>query len=129
MAHKAHSMRTPLGKVRGLGSAKSGLSHWWHQRLTAFAMLPLICWMIWLIFSLSGADYQQAVSLISHPVNATIMLLFVGVGFWHAALGLQVVLEDYVGNETVRMIALIMVKMLAILLASLSLFSILKIAL
>ena len=92
-------------------------------------MLPLICWMIWLIFSLSGADYQQAVSLISHPVNATIMLLFVGVGFWHAALGLQVVLEDYVGNETVRMIALIMVKMLAILLASLSLFSILKIAL
>ena len=129
MAHKADSMRTPLGKVRGLGAAKSGLSHWWHQRLTAIAMLPLICWMIWLIFSLSGADYQQAVSLISHPVNATIMLLFVGVGFWHAALGLQVVLEDYVGNETVRMIALIMVKMLAILIASLSLFSILKIAL
>jgi len=129
MSQKADSMRTPLGRVRGLGAAKSGLSHWWHQRLTAIAMVPLMGWMIWLVLNLAGASYAEAAALVSHPAHATIMMLFVGVGFWHASLGLQVVLEDYVSHEGRRMMAIIAVKMLAILLASLSMFSILKIAL
>ena len=129
MKQHQNTMRTPLGRVRGLGAAKSGLSHWWHQRLTALAMAPLILWMLWLVFQLAGADYAAATALISHPVNATVMLLCVGVGFWHASLGLQVVLEDYVSHEGVRLAALIVVKMAAILMASLCAFSILKIAL
>ena len=58
MSQKADSMRTPLGRVRGLGAAKSGLSHWWHQRLTAIAMVPLMGWMIWLVLNLAGASYR-----------------------------------------------------------------------
>ncbi len=129
MSHQGKSMRSPLGRVRGLGAAKSGLSHWWHQRLTALAMAPLMVWMLVLVFQLVGADYAAATALMSHPVNATVMLLCVGVGFWHASLGIQVVLEDYVSHEGARFGALIIVKMAAVLFASLSAFSILKIAL
>lgn len=129
MSHQGKSMRSPLGRVRGLGAAKSGLSHWWHQRLTALAMAPLMVWMLVLVFQLVGADYAAATALMSHPVNATVMLLCVGVGFWHASLGIQVVLEDYVSQEGARFGALIIVKMAAVLFASLSAFSILKIAL
>ncbi len=68
MSQKADSMRTPLGRVRGLGAAKSGLSHWWHQRLTAIAMVPLMGWMIWLVLNLAGASYAEAVALVSHPL-------------------------------------------------------------
>ena len=63
MSQKADSMRTPLGRVRGLGAAKSGLSHWWHQRLTAIAMVPLMGWMIWLVLNLAGAAMPKRLRL------------------------------------------------------------------
>ena len=111
MTKQTKSMSTPLARARGLGSAKSGLHHWWHQRVSAVAMVGLVSWMVVLLFSLVEADYQTALNVLAHPVNATVVVLFVAVGLWHASLGLQVVLEDYVANEGVRLIAILAVKM------------------
>ena len=122
-------MSTPLAKARGLGSAKSGLHHWWHQRVSAVAMVGLVRWMVVLLFSLVDADYQTALNMLAHPVNATVVVLFIAVGLWHASLGLQVVLEDYVANEGVRLIAILAVKMTASVIAVLSILSVLKVAL
>ena len=124
-----HSMQTPLARVRGLGSAKSGLSHWWHQRLTAIAMVPIIVASLILVAQIGMLDYQGAIDLMANPLAATLLLLLVLVGFFHAALGLQVVIEDYVGNEGARMGLIIAVKMISFALAVLSIVSILKVAL
>ena len=129
MARQTKSMSTPLARARGLGSAKSGLHHWWHQRVSAVAMVGLVSWMVVLLFSLVEADYQTALNMLAHPVNATVVVLFVAVGLWHASLGLQVVLEDYVANEGVRLIAILAVKMAASVTAILAILSVLKVAL
>ena len=126
---KSNSMKTPLAEARGLGAAKSGLAHWWHQRLTAIAMIGLVAWMCVIIVMLVGADYSGAMALLSHPVNAALIMLFIGVGFWHSSLGLQVVLEDYVAHEGVRLALIIAIRMALVLLGAISLLSILKIAL
>lgn len=126
---KSNNMKTPLAQARGLGAAKSGLSHWWHQRLTAIAMVGLVAWMCALVVMLTGADFESAMSLLSHPINAAILILFVGVGFWHSALGLQVVLEDYVAHEGIRLTMIIALRMVLILLGAISMLSLLKIAL
>ena len=129
MARQTKSMSTPLARARGLGPAKSGLHHWWHQRVSAVAMVGLVSWMVVLLFSLVDADYQTALNMLAHPVNATVVVLFIAVGLWHASLGLQVVLEDYVANEGVRLIAILAVKMTASVIAVLSILSVLKVAL
>lgn len=129
MIRQTKSMSTPLARARGLGSAKSGLQHWWHQRVSAVAMVGLVSWMVVLLFSLVEADYQTALNMLAHPVNATVVVLFVAVGLWHASLGLQVVLEDYVANEGVRLIAILAVKMAASVTAILAILSVLKVAL
>ncbi len=126
---KSNSMKTPLAQARGLGTAKSGLSHWWHQRLTAIAMVGLVAWMCVLVVMLAGADFDVAISLLSHPINAAILILFIGVGFWHSALGLQVVLEDYVSHEGIRLTMIIAFRMVLMLLGAISMLSLLKIAL
>ena len=122
-------MKTPLAEARGLGTAKSGLSHWWHQRLTAIAMIGLVAWMCVIIVMLIGADYPGAMAILSHPVNAALVMLFIGVGFWHSSLGLQVVLEDYVAHEGVRLALIVAIRMVLVLLGAVSLLSVLKIAL
>ena len=129
MTRQTKSMSTPLARARGLGSAKSGLHHWWHQRVSAVGMVGLVSWMVVLLFSLVDADYQTALNMLAHPVNATVVVLFVAVGLWHASLGLQVVLEDYVANEGVRLIAILAVKMAASVTAILAILSVLKVAL
>ena len=129
MTRPTKLMSTPLARARGLGSAKSGLHHWWHQRVSAVAMVGLVSWMVVLLFSLVDADYQTALNMLAHPVNATVVVLFIAVGLWHASLGLQVVLEDYVANEGVRLIAILAVKMAASVIAVLSILSVLKVAL
>ena len=129
MTRQTKSMSTPLARARGLGSAKSGLHHWWHQRVSAVAMVGLVSWMVVLLFSLVEADYQTALNILAYPVNATVVVLFVAVGLWHASLGLQVVLEDYVANEGVRLIAILAVKMAASVTAILAILSVLKVAL
>ena len=127
--NKSRSMQTPLAAVRGLGSAKSGLHHWWNQRMTAVAMVPLVIWMVSLCILMTGASYQDALAIASHPANATVLILFVAVGFWHAILGLQVILEDYVAAEGLRLVLIVVIRMFAIALAALSILSIFRVAL
>jgi succinate dehydrogenase / fumarate reductase, membrane anchor subunit len=88
--------RDPLAKARGLGSAKDGVSHWSTQRITAMALLILVPWFIYFAVSLLGADFVIVRAAIAKPLNATLLLGFVIAMFWHARLGLQVVIEDYI---------------------------------
>jgi succinate dehydrogenase / fumarate reductase membrane anchor subunit len=90
------NMRDPLAIARGLGSAKDGTNHWWVQRLTALALMLLTPWFVWLAISLIGADQYTVRETIGQPLNATLMLAYTLAMFWHAQLGLQVVIEDYV---------------------------------
>lgn len=88
--------RTPVARARGLGSAKSGTGHFWWQRVTAVALVPLVAWFIGTIVSLAGADLATVQAAIARPWNAIVFALFALTLFWHAKLGLQVVIEDYV---------------------------------
>ena len=89
-------LRTPLKRVRGLGAAKSGVGHWWRQRVTALVLLLLVPWIVGLLVSMVGNDAAHARDLVARPWNAIALASFVIAGFWHARLGLQVVIEDYV---------------------------------
>ena len=93
------SLRTPLGKVRGLGSAKSGTEHFWMQRVTAIANIPLTIGFIILLVSLIGADHSAVAARLGHPIIAMLVLAFILSITWHMRLGMQVVIEDYVHHE------------------------------
>ncbi|MBC7655544.1 MAG: succinate dehydrogenase, hydrophobic membrane anchor protein [Frankiaceae bacterium] len=90
------NFRHPLATARGLGSAKDGVGHWWIQRLTAMALLLLAPWFAWLVLGLVGADHFTIRQSLAQPLNASLLLAFVLSLFWHAQLGMQVVIEDYV---------------------------------
>lgn len=122
-------LRTPLAKVKGLGSAKSGLHHWWMQRLTAIALIPLTLWFCFAVAALPEANYETVREWIGSTFNATMLTLFVVVGFYHAQLGLQVIIEDYVSCHTKRTAAIIAVNFACVFFAVAGVFSILKIAL
>jgi len=92
-------LTNPLKRARNHGSAGSGVHHWWAQRFSAILLIPLTLWMVWSLALLSGADYAAAVRWISAPWNAAILLLLIGATFYHARLGLQVVIEDYVHHR------------------------------
>ena len=96
------SLRTPLGRVRGLGSAKEGTAHWWAQRLTAIALVPLVLWFAVSLIVLAGADHATVAAWLRDPVAAVLMLLLILAGFHHAQLGMQVVIEDYVHSEVAQ---------------------------
>lgn len=93
------SIRSPLNRARGAGSARSGTHHWWLQRLTSVALIPLVLWLLSCIDCLVNPGYQQTVMWLNNPFVAIVMLLFIVFGFYHAALGLQVVIEDYVHKK------------------------------
>ena len=90
------NLRDPLATARGLGSAKDGTNHWWYQRVTAVALMLLVPWFIGLALGLIGREQETVRAVLGHPLNATLLLAFVLSLFWHARLGLQVVVEDYV---------------------------------
>ncbi len=120
--------RTPLSKVKGLGSAKEGTSHFWAQRLTAIALVPLVLWLAFSIARLPDMDYLSIREWLSQPFNAIVMILFLIAGFYHARLGLQVVIEDYVGAHGPRTAAIIAVTFLAAALGVTGVFSVMRIA-
>jgi succinate dehydrogenase / fumarate reductase membrane anchor subunit len=92
----ANRFRSPLGRAIGLGSAKSGFGHWWIERITALALIPLSVWFAASLIAYSGSDYQAFIRWMGSPVTTVLMVLLLITLFWHAALGLQVVIEDYV---------------------------------
>ena len=119
--------RTPLSYTRGLGPAKGGVHHWWMQRLTAFALVPLTLWFIVSIIQLTGANYQTAVVWLSSPTNSVLMLLLIAATFHHMQLGLKVIIEDYVDGEGIKIIGIVSVNLISVFLAVAATFAVLKI--
>ena len=122
------SYRTPIGRARGLGSAKDGTAHWWAQRLTALALVPLVLWFVISVVGLVGAGRGALVDWLGSPVAAGLTILLIGATFHHAQLGVQVVIEDYVHNEAVKIAAIILVKFAAVVLALAGILAVLSIA-
>lgn len=104
------SLQTPLARARGLGSAKDGTHHWWAQRLTAIALVPLSLWFIYSLVCIGAMDYNAAIDWLQSPFTSVLMILFIFVLFYHAQLGLQVVIEDYVSNEIVKISSIILLR-------------------
>lgn len=104
------SLQNPLAKARGLGSAKDGTGHWWAQRTSAVALVPLVIYVLYLLVSLAGADYATIRLAIAQPWNAVLLILFFATAFWHARLGLQVVIEDYIHARWLEISLMIVVK-------------------
>jgi succinate dehydrogenase / fumarate reductase membrane anchor subunit len=117
-----------LGRAIGLGSAKEGVDHWWWQRVSAIALVPLSLWLVVAVIGLAGADLDTVILWLDNPVAAVMFVLLIAATFYHGALGLQVVIEDYIGNESLKFAALIVMKLAAFLLAALGIFSVLKLA-
>jgi len=122
------TLRTPLGRVRGAGSAKSGSHHWWMQRVTSIALLPLTIWFILSLASSAGMTHAEARAWIGHPLNAVLLLALIGLTFHHVAAGLQVVIEDYVRRDGTRIAALLAVKGGCALLALAAALAVIRIA-
>ncbi len=121
-------LRAPLGRVRGLGSAKSGTHHFWVQRVTAIALIPLSLWFIYAVLSLVGADHATVSSWLQSPINAVLMILLLLATFHHLQLGLQVVIEDYIHGEGTKIASLMILKGGSLVLAVAGTFAVLKVA-
>ncbi|MDP6705235.1 MAG: succinate dehydrogenase, hydrophobic membrane anchor protein [Alphaproteobacteria bacterium] len=120
------SLRSPLARVTGLGAAKDGTQHWWLQRLTAIALVPLGVWLVASLVSLVGAERAVVVAWLGHPLAAVLMLLTLGAGFYHLKLGMQVVIEDYVHTEWLKVTCLVLNAFACIFLAAASMLAALK---
>ncbi|MBT5030986.1 MAG: succinate dehydrogenase, hydrophobic membrane anchor protein [Proteobacteria bacterium] len=120
--------RSPLKNARGLGSANEGLSHWWLQRVTAVALIPLCLWFVYSVLGFLGAPHAVVVSWFGSPLNSSLMLLFVLVSLYHGQTGVQVVIEDYIHTKVLNIGLLLLVKGFSALLAVVAVVSVLKMA-
>ncbi len=124
-----NTLRSPLGRVRGLGSAKGGTHHWFMQRVTSVALLPLTIWFACsAVFTLAGASYEVAAQWVAQPWNAVLLLALVIATFHHVASGLQVVIEDYSTTEAGKLVGILLVKAICWLLALASVLAVLRVA-
>lgn len=121
-------LRTPLAKVRGLGSAKEGTDHFWKQRLTAVANVFLVCFLIVLLVRLAGADHATVKHALAKPLNSIALLLLVVSGVIHMRLGMQTIIEDYVHSEGRKVAALMLNTFFAILIGITCAFAVLKLS-
>jgi len=122
-------METPLGRVRGLGSARSGALHWWHERLTSISTLLLLVWFFVSLLRLPDFQYQTVAAWLGAPLAAVPMLLLIVSVFWHLTMGLRVVVEDYVHEEGGKLFWLVAINFLSLFAAGLCVFAMLRIAL
>ena len=106
--------RTPLARARGLGSAKEGVHHWWAQRLTAIALIPLVVWFAISLVMMSGADYNVVRAWIGSPIVMVLLILTITIGLHHSQLGMQVVIEDYVGGDGWKLALIVLVRFIAV---------------
>jgi len=121
-------LRSPISRVRHLGSAKEGTHHWWAQRLTALALVPLVIWFVVSLVCLSTADYAAVRAWVGSPISMVLLVLTIAMTFHHGQLGLQVVIEDYIHVEWQKITLLILVKGIALLLAVVGIVAIARIA-
>ncbi|MGE5723362.1 MAG: succinate dehydrogenase, hydrophobic membrane anchor protein [Sphingomonadales bacterium] len=121
-------METPLGRVRGLGPARSGARHWWTERLTSVSTLLLLIWLLVSLLRLPGLDRGAVVEWLASPANAVAMLLLIGSSFWHIRLGMQVIIEDYVHEDGNKLFLFVLLNFFCIVAAVIGFFSVLKIA-
>lgn len=121
-------MRSSLGRVRGLGSANEGVRHWWGQRVSAIALVPLALWFVVAVISQMGATWVEFAAWLGLFGNAILMLLLIAVLFYHAFIGLQVVIEDYVHHEGAKVITLMAVKFILAIMAVSCILAVLRLA-
>ena len=124
----AKSMRTPLGRVRSLGASHSGTSDFWRQRITAVAMVLLMVPVVVVVMMLLGRNQAGAAQILGSPVVAIILLLFIVASSWHMKIGMQVVIEDYVQQETVKLVAIMANNFFSFAVALASIYAILKLS-
>jgi succinate dehydrogenase / fumarate reductase membrane anchor subunit len=120
--------QTPLHKVQGMGSSHSGTGHFWHERLTAVALIPLSLWFAYVMLGLAGTNEVTALQFLAHPWNALLMGAFICFALWHTYLGLQVVVDDYVHTAGSKIFLLILIRLSIIAAGATSLFAIVRIA-
>lgn len=119
--------QTPLGRARGLGSARQGSRHWWQQRVTAVALVPVSLWFVICIGKLPGASYAEVTSWIAEPWNTVLLLSFIFLSLYHAMLGLQVVIEDYVHHDWAKIFGILGVRLVTAFLALDTAYAVLRI--
>jgi len=122
------SLRSPLRRVTYLGSAKGGSSHWYAQRVTAVALVLLGLWLVVSLATMGGTSHARVVAWLASPVAAALAVLLVVTGAWHALLGLQVVIEDYVGDKGTRLAVLLVVRFALVVAAVVGVLAVLRIA-
>ena len=128
MAPKVEVMRSHLSRARGLGAAKSGIHHWWAERVTAIALVPLTVWFVYAVLHLLGAPQASVHRFVASPINTVLLLAMVAMTFHHMQLGLQVVMEDYISSQKWQPVAILVNKAVALLLGLLCAVSILRMA-
>jgi succinate dehydrogenase / fumarate reductase membrane anchor subunit len=122
------SFRTPLGRIRGLGSAKEGTEHFWKQRLTAVSNLVLVCIVMVLVVKLAGGDYATVKRTLAKPQNAILLLLLILSGIIHMRLGMQSIIEDYVHSEGRKVLALMLSSFFSLVVGLTCVFAVLKLS-
>ena len=123
-----NTAQTPLHKVQGLGSSHSGTGHFWHERVTAVALIPLSLWFLYVMVGLASTSEVTALQFLAHPWNALLMGAFVCFSLWHAYLGLQVVIDDYIHTAGTKIILLMLCLLSVIAVGVVSLFALVRIA-
>ena len=123
------SLRSPLSRVEGLGSAKDGTGHWWSQRITAVALIPLTLWFVFSLVTLPALDYDTVHLWLSVPITGFLAVLFVAVTAYHSYLGTTVIIEDYVHSAGIKVLTLTTLKFLYVLCGGLGIFAILRVVL
>jgi succinate dehydrogenase / fumarate reductase membrane anchor subunit len=122
------SLRSPLGRVLGLGSAKSGTSHWWGQRVSAVALVPLTLWFVFSLLLLPNLDFETLRAWLQYPITGFLTALLFGVLTYHSYLGTRVIVEDYVHAEAPKLIGLLGLRFVHVLAGGAGIFAILRVA-
>jgi len=122
------SLRSPIGRVLGLGAAKEGAAHWWAQRVTSVALVILGVWFVGALVALGDFSHDSVTVWIARPLNAVLLSLLVGTTVYHSQLGVQVVVEDYVTNHATKIVTMLLLNFVHVALAALGIFAILRIA-
>lgn len=122
-------VRSPLARARGFGAAQNGTSHWWSQRISALALIPLTFWFVFSLVTHVGGDYAATVAWISAPTTVVLLIIYLAVTFYHSQLGLQVVVEDYVHHEWLKLGTRIILQFINVIVAVAAILSVLWISL